>query len=201
MSVISDQTIREYLDSGRLIIKPSPIKINPGSVELTLGSEFIHFQETRQTEIDIKERIPEVKDGIPVRTTANPKKGFAIYPNTLYLATTLEYIKMPDDLQMRVEGKSTIGRYGLVPVTAGMVDPGFEGHITLEVFSLNPLPVIVYPGMCFAQAVFYKLDKPAEASYASRKHQSSYQGQRGVTMPNPKNLFLPGWEKRLRSQH
>ena len=200
MSVLSHISIEEYLASGRLVINPAPIKINPDSIEFTLGNEFIHFQETRQTEIDIRKKMLEGPNEIPVRTVIDkPEDGFVIYPNTLYLATTLEYVEMPDDLILKIEGKSTVGRYGLVPVTAGVIDPGFHGQITLEIFSLNKLPVVVYPGMCIAQGIFTKLDRPAKITYGDKKLRSRYFGQKGVTLPDPSNLFLPGWRERVQT--
>ena len=190
MSVLSDQDIENELKSGRLSITPAPKRINPASVELTLGDEIVYLKRTMTNEIDLRKPFP---DDMVERFVMDRKKGFSIKPGEHYLATTAERIELPDNITLYVVGKSSIGRIGLVPVTAGYVDPGFGGQITLEIYNVGHTPVIVYPGMFFAQGVFYYLNSPAKHPYNKRKT-SLYHGQRGTTLPKTSNLFPDSWE-------
>lgn len=188
MAVLADHEIEHELKLGRLKISPYPQRINPASVELTLGDEIVYLKRTFTNEIDLKKDFPT---DMVERFRMNHKKGFSIKPGEHYLATTEEFIELPEDLTMMVLGKSTIGRIGLVPVTAGYIDPGFRGQITLEIYNVAHTPVIVYPGMFFAQGVIFRMSSPAKVPYNKRKT-SLYTGQTGVTIPKTKNLFPKG---------
>lgn len=192
MSVLADHEIEQELKLGRLIIEPKPKRINPASVELTLGREIVYLKRTLTNEIDLKKKFPE---DMVERFMMDPKKGFSIKPGEHYLATTEELIELPADLTMMVLGKSTIGRIGLVPVTAGYIDPGFRGQITLEIYNVSHTPVIIYPGMFFAQGVILRMSSPAKLPY-NKRSTSLYRGQSGVTIPKTKNLFPKGMSKR-----
>jgi dCTP deaminase len=191
MGVLSDQDIERELEIGRLKISPYPKRINPASVELTLGHDILYLKRTMTNEIDLRKPFPE---DMVDRFEMDRKRGFSIKPGEHYLATTDERVELPDDITLYVVGKSSIGRIGLVPVTAGYVDPGFGGQITLEIYNVGHTPVIIYPGMFFAQGVFYYLNSPAKNPYNKRKT-SLYHGQKGTTLPKTSNLFPDGWEK------
>jgi dCTP deaminase len=195
MSVLSDHEIEQELKKKRLIISPRPKKINPASVELTLGREIVYLKRTYTNEIDLKKPFP--KDMVD-RYLMDYKKGFSIKPGEHYLATTEERVELPDDLTMVIIGKSTIGRIGLVPVTAGYIDPGFRGQITLEIYNVAHTPIIIYPGMYFAQGVVMRMSAPAAKPYHKRKT-SLYVNQSGPTIPKTKNLFPTGWSKSKRT--
>lgn len=192
MAVLADHEIEQELKQGRLIIDPKPKRINPASVELTLGREIVYLKRTLTNEIDLKKKFPE---DMVERFMMDPKKGFSIKPGEHYLATTEELIELSSDLTMMVLGKSTIGRIGLVPVTAGYIDPGFRGQITLEIYNVSHTPVIIYPGMFFAQGVILRMSSPAKIPYNKRKT-SLYRGQSGVTIPKTGNLFPKRERKR-----
>jgi dCTP deaminase len=188
MAVLADHEIEHELKLGRLKISPKPQRINPASVELTLGDEIVYLKRTFTNEIDLKKEFPA---DMVERFKIDRKKGFSIKPGEHYLATTEETVELPDDLTMTVVGKSTIGRIGLVPVTAGYVDPGFRGQITLEIYNVAHTPVIIYPGMFFAQGVIMRMSSPARTPYNKLKT-SLYSNQTGVTIPKTKNLFPKG---------
>lgn len=185
MSVLADHEIEQEIKLGRLVVIPSPKRINPASIELTLGREIVYLKRTFTNEIDLKKDFP---GDMVERFTMDPKKGFSIKPGEHYLATTEELIDLPSDLTMVVLGKSTIGRIGLVPVTAGYIDPGFRGQITLEIYNVAHTPIIVYPGMFFAQGVIMRMSSPAKIPY-NKRDTSLYRNQSGPTIPKTNNLF------------
>lgn len=192
MSVLADHEIEQEIKLGRLIIDPKPKRINPASVELTLGKEIVYLKRTLTNEIDLKKGFPvDMVD----RFMMDSKKGFSIKPGEHYLATTEELIELPSDLTMMILGKSTIGRIGLVPVTAGYIDPGFRGQITLEIYNVSHTPIIVYPGMFFAQGVIMRMSSPAKIPY-NKRSTSLYRNQSGPTIPKTNNLFPKGSKKR-----
>ena len=178
-SVLSDGTILRLVEEGRIAIKPwDPERVQPASVDLRLGDSFRVFHNHRTTAIDLREppsNLTEevvVEDGVP----------FVIHPGEFALGRTLEWVELPDDIVARIEGKSSIGRLGLiVHATAGFVDPGFSGHVTLELANVATLPIKLYPGMKIGQLCFFRLSSPAEHPYGSAKYGSRYQGQRGPT--------------------
>jgi dCTP deaminase len=177
--ILSDGTIRAYLASGRLAVDPlGEGAIQPSSVDVRLGGQFRVFANHRYSSIDVRADQPgltdlvEVPDGEP----------FVLHPGEFVLGSTLERIRLPDDLVARIEGKSSLARLGLViHSTAGFVDAGFDGDVTLELSNVATLPILLYSGMRVAQFAFFMLDKPAERPYGSGASGSKYQGQRGPT--------------------
>ncbi len=176
--ILSDGTIRRLLDAGRIAIEPlDPTFIQPASVDVRLGDVFLAFRRHAATDIDpwrandaLMERV-EVAEGQP----------FILHPGEFTLGTTLERLTLPDDIVARIEGKSSLGRLGLlIHATAGFVDPGWSnGQITLELSNVAPLPIRLWPGMKIAQLSFMQMDAPAERPYGHPELGSKYQGQSG----------------------
>ncbi|MEE0719742.1 MAG: dCTP deaminase [Methanobrevibacter smithii] len=178
MAILSDKTIKEYLEEGKIVIDPlkDEQQIQPSSVDMRLGDEFKVFKVIRKPYIDPKdeEDIAEYMES----STVPEGKAFIIHPNEFALATTQEYVKVPDDLVARVEGRSSMGRLGVtMHVTAGYVDPGFEGRITLEISNIGAMPVALYPGQRVCQLVFETMTTPAELPYGHPKRNSKYMKQ------------------------
>ena len=175
MAILSDKTIKEYLEEGKIVIDPlkDEQQIQPSSVDMRLGDEFKVFKVIRKPYIDPKdeEDIAEYMES----STVPEGEAFIIHPNEFALATTQEYVKVPDDLVARVEGRSSMGRLGVtMHVTAGYVDPGFEGRITLEISNIGAMPVALYPGQRVCQLVFETMTTPAELPYGHPKRNSKY---------------------------
>jgi dCTP deaminase len=178
-SVLSDGTILRLVEAGRITIDPwDPARVQPASVDLRLGDSFRVFHNHRTTAIDLREppsNLTEevvVEDGVP----------FVIHPGEFALGRTLEWVELPDDIVARIEGKSSIGRLGLiVHATAGFCDPGWKGTLTLELNNLTRVPIKLYPGLLIAQLSFMGLDRPAEKPYGSPELGSHYQGQVAAT--------------------
>lgn len=178
MAILSDKTIKEYLEEGKIVIDPlkDEQQIQPSSVDMRLGDEFKVFNVIRKPYIDPKdeEDIAEYMES----STVPEGEAFIIHPNEFALATTQEYVKVPDDLVARVEGRSSMGRLGVtMHVTAGYVDPGFEGRITLEISNIGAMPVALYPGQRVCQLVFETMTTPAELPYGHPKRNSKYMKQ------------------------
>lgn len=178
MAILSDKTIKEYLEEGKIVINPlkDEQQIQPSSVDMRLGDEFKVFKVIRKPYIDPKdeEDIAEYMES----STVPEGEAFIIHPNEFALATTQEYVKVPDDLVARVEGRSSMGRLGVtMHVTAGYVDPGFEGRITLEISNIGAMPVALYPGQRVCQLVFETMTTPAELPYGHPKRNSKYMKQ------------------------
>ena len=178
MAILSDKTIKEYLKEGKIVIDPlkDEQQIQPSSVDMRLGDEFKVFKVIRKPYIDPKdeEDIAEYMES----STVPEGEAFIIHPNEFALATTQEYVKVPDDLVARVEGRSSMGRLGVtMHVTAGYVDPGFEGRITLEISNIGAMPVALYPGQRVCQLVFESMTTPAELPYGHPKRNSKYMKQ------------------------
>ncbi|WP_427003145.1 dCTP deaminase [Methanobrevibacter intestini] len=178
MAILSDKTIKEYLEEGKIVIDPlkDEQQIQPSSVDMRLGDEFKVFKVIRKPYIDPKdeEDIAEYMES----STVPEDEAFIIHPNEFALATTQEYVKVPDDLVARVEGRSSMGRLGVtMHVTAGYVDPGFEGRITLEISNIGAMPVALYPGQRVCQLVFETMTTPAELPYGHPKRNSKYMKQ------------------------
>lgn len=178
MAILSDKTIKEYLEEGKIVIDPlkDEQQIQPSSVDMRLGDEFKVFKVIREPYIDPKdeEDIAEYMES----STVPEGEAFIIHPNEFALATTQEYVKVPDDLVARVEGRSSMGRLGVtMHVTAGYVDPGFEGRITLEISNIGAMPVALYPGQRVCQLVFETMTTPAELPYGHPKRNSKYMKQ------------------------
>ena len=178
MAILSDKTIKEYLEEGKIVIDPlkDEQQIQPSSVDMRLGDEFKVFKVIRKPYIDPKdeEDIAEYMES----STVPEGEAFIIHPNEFALATTQEYVKVPDDLVARVEGRSSMGRLGVtMHVTAGYVDPGFEGRIALEISNIGAMPVALYPGQRVCQLVFETMTTPAELPYGHPKRNSKYMKQ------------------------
>ena len=178
MAILSDKTIKEYLEEGKIVIDPlkDEQQIQPSSVDMRLGDEIKVFKVNRKPYIDPKdeEDIAEYMES----STVPEGEAFIIHPNEFALATTQEYVKVPDDLVARVEGRSSMGRLGVtMHVTAGYVDPGFEGRITLEISNIGAMPVALYPGQRVCQLVFETMTTPAELPYGHPKRNSKYMKQ------------------------
>lgn len=183
--LLSDRDIRAHVESGRLGIDPfDPQMVQPSSVDVRLDGLFRVFNNTRYTHIDPKQRQDELT------TLVEPDEGepFVLHPGEFVLGSTLEVCSLPDDLAGRLEGKSSLGRLGLLThSTAGFIDPGFSGHITLELSNVANLPITLWPGMKIGQLCLFRLTSPAETPYGSSAVGSKYQGQRG---PTPSKAYL-----------
>ena len=177
--LLSDRDIRAEISAGRLGIDPfDDTLIQPSSVDVRLDNLFRVFNNTRYTHIDPAIRQDELT------TLVEPKEGepFVLHPGEFVLGSTLERCALPDDLAGRLEGKSSLGRLGLLThSTAGFIDPGFSGHVTLELSNVATLPIKLWPGMKIGQLCFFRLSSPSEHPYGSEKYGSRYQGQRGPT--------------------
>lgn len=175
MAILSDKTLKEYLEYGKIGIEPLDYNdVQPASVDLRLGDEFKVFKVTSKPYIDSKYDISSYMETVKIKEG----EPFIIHPNEFALATTSEYIKVPDDLVARVEGRSSMGRLGVtMHVTAGYIDPGFEGKITLEISNIGAMPVALYPGQRVCQIVFETLTTPSETPYGHPDRGSKYMGQ------------------------
>jgi dCTP deaminase len=174
-SVLSDGTIRRLVDEGRIRIDPwDPGMVQPASVDLRLGTSFRVFHNHRAAAIDLNDPPANLTEQVEVAEG----EAFVIHPGEFVLGRTQEYVEMPDDVVSRIEGKSSVGRLGLiVHATAGFVDPGFKGTLTLEITNLTRIPIKLYPGLPIAQLSFMTLDAPAERPYGHPDLGSHYQGQ------------------------
>jgi dCTP deaminase len=177
--ILSDRDIREQIESGRIQIEPfTPDAVQPSSVDLHLDNRFRVFRNNRYPYIDVRQEQPELTELLEI----NGDEPFVLHPGEFVLGSTLEMVALPDDLAARVEGKSSLGRLGLLThATAGFVDPGFTGHVTLELSNVATLPIMLWPGMKIGQLAFFRLSSSAENPYGSEVHGSHYQGQRGPT--------------------
>jgi len=178
-SVLSDGTIRRLVEDGRIVVEPwDPGLVQPASVDLRLGDSFRVFHNHRAAAIDLREPPTNLTEEVVV-AEGDP---FAIHPGEFVLGRTLEQVRIPNDVVARIEGKSSLGRLGLiVHATAGFVDPGFEGTLTLEITNLTRVPIKLYAGLPIAQLSFMALDAPAEHPYGSAELGSHYQGQVAAT--------------------
>ena len=182
--ILSDVTIREELLSGRIVIDPlGESAVQPSSVDLRVDRYFRIFRNHTAQVIDVREAQDDLTEEIDVGVDG----VFILHPGEFVLGSTLELVKIPMDLVGRLEGKSSLGRLGLlIHSTAGFVDAGFEGHLTLELSNVANLPITVYPGMKIGQISFLKMTTPAEIPYGSASLGSKYQLQRG---PTPSRSF------------
>ncbi len=177
--IFSDRTIHEAIEAGRISIDPfDPAFVQPSSIDLRVDRYFRVFENHRYPYIDPKEPQTE----LTTEVEAEDKQPFILHPGEFVLGSTLEVLRLDNDIVARLEGKSSLGRLGLlIHSTAGFVDPGFEGHLTLELSNVANLPIAIYPGMRIGQISFYQLSTPADAPYGSSEAGSKYQGQRGPT--------------------
>lgn len=178
MTILSDKTLKEYIEKGKITIDPleDEKQIQPSSIDMRLGNEFKVFKVVRKPYIDPKD--PDDIASYMESTVVKDGEAFIIHPNEFALATTNEYVKVPDDLVARVEGRSSMGRLGItMHVTAGFIDPGFEGKITLEISNIGSMPVALYPGQRVCQIVFETMTTPSELPYGHPERNSKYMGQ------------------------
>src|SRR5213593_990951 len=177
--ILSDRTIKEEIEAGRIVIDPfDEADVQPSSVDLHVDSQFRVFANSRYPFIDVTQPMPDLTEVVEV---AEPDP-FILHPGEFVLGSTLERVAIPDDMVARLEGKSSLGRLGLlIHSTAGYVDPGWDGYLTLELSNVANLPITIYPGMKIGQISFFRLTTPAERPYGSKGRGSKYQGQRGPT--------------------
>jgi dCTP deaminase len=177
--VLSDGTIRRLVASGHIVVEPwDPELVQPASVDLRLGDSFRVFHNHRVTAIDLRDPPTNLTEEVVIPDG----EPFAIHPGEFVLGRTLERVEIPDDVVARIEGKSSLGRLGLiVHATAGFVDPGFSGSLTLEITNLTRVPIKLYAGLPIAQLSFMALDRAAEHPYGSEALGSHYQGQVAAT--------------------
>src|SRR5437773_6575725 len=174
--ILSDRDIREHIESGRITIDPFDAAcVQPSSVDLHVDSQFRVFANSRYPFIDVREEMPDLTELVEVK----PDEPFILHPGEFVLGSTLERVAIPDDLVARLEGKSSLGRLGLqIHSTAGYVDPGWDGYLTLELSNVANLPITIYPGMKIGQISFFRLTTAAQTPYRTGRG-SKHQGQRG----------------------
>ncbi len=171
--ILCDIDIEKRIDEGSIVIKPFDKKlIGPNSVHLRLGNDFRVFKHVEKTHID---PLSDGSDYTELITVENDKP-FILHPNEFVLATTLEWIEMPNDLAGNLDGRSSLGRLGIIIQTAAMVDAGFKGKLTLEVVNIGKIPVKIYPGMKICKITFHKLTQECRKPYSGR-----YLGQNTAT--------------------
>ncbi len=178
-SVLSDGTIRRLVGEGRIKIDPwDPQMVQPASVDLKLGGSFRVFHNHKIKAIDLAAPPSDLTEHVRV----DDGDEFVIHPTEFVLGRTAEVVELPDDVVARIEGKSSLGRLGLiVHATAGFVDPGFSGSLTLEITNFNSVPIVLRPGLPIAQLSFMTLDRPAERPYGHPDLGSHYHGQTEAT--------------------
>jgi dCTP deaminase len=183
--LLSDRDIRAEVESGRVKVDPfDPGMIQPSSVDVRLDRFFRTFENHRYPHIDPAVEQPDLTRHVEVEGD----ETFVLHPGEFVLASTFEVISLPDDIAGRLEGKSSLGRLGLLThSTAGFIDPGFSGHVTLELSNVATLPILLHPGMKIGQLCLFRLSSPAEHPYGSSIYGSRYQGQRG---PTPSKSWL-----------
>lgn len=183
--ILSDVTIREAIAAGRIVIEPMMDgAIQPSSVDLRIDRYFRVFRNDTTPFIDPKEPQEDLTELVEVRDP----HAFILHPGEFVLASTLERVVLPDDLAARLDGKSSLGRLGLLThATAGFVDAGFDGHLTLELSNVANLPIALYPEMKIGQISFFQMTTPAEHPYGTSTAGSKYQGQGG---PTPSRYYL-----------
>ena len=182
--ILSDRSLREQIAAGRILIEPfDDALVQPSSVDVRISNLFRVFRNHTAGVIDVKVDSRDMTELVEI-----PLDGvFMLHPGEFVLGSTLERIAVPDDLVARIEGKSSLGRLGLlIHSTAGFIDAGFDGHVTLELANVASLPITLYPGMKIGQVSFMQMTTPAERPYGQGAQGSKYQGQRG---PTPSRYF------------
>jgi len=177
--VLSDRDIRAEIEAGRIVIDPYlPEAVQPSSVDLHLDRRFRVFRNSRYPYIDVRTDQPELTELVEI----GGDDPFILHPGEFVLGSTFERVELPNDLVARLEGKSSLGRLGLlIHSTAGYVDPGWEGNLTLELSNVANLPITLYDGMKIGQISFQRLSSPAEVAYGDARIGSKYRGQRDPT--------------------
>jgi dCTP deaminase len=183
--LLSDRDIKSEIDKKRVVLEPCDLNmIQPSSVDVRLDRLFRTFENHKYAHIDPAENQPELTREVGVASN----EAFILHPGEFVLGSTYEVITLPDDIAGRLEGKSSLGRLGLLThSTAGFIDPGFSGHVTLELSNVATLPIKLWPGMKIGQLCLFRLESPAEHPYGSAVYGSRYQGQRG---PTPSKAYL-----------
>ena len=182
--VLSDRDIRAEIEAGRIVIDPYDAEmVQPSSVDVRVDNRFRVFHNARYPYIDVRQPMDDLTELVEV----HDGEPFILHPGEFVLGQTLERVTLPEDLVARLEGKSSLGRLGLlIHSTAGYVDPGWRGNLTLELSNVANLPITIYPGMKIGQISFFRLTSAAENPYGSTAAGSKYQGQRG---PTPSRFF------------
>lgn len=177
--LLSDRDIRAQIDSGRVALDPyEPDMIQPSSIDVRLDKYFRVFDNHKYASIDPSIEQPDLTRLVEV----DGGRPFVLHPGEFVLGSTYESVSLPDDIAARLEGKSSLGRLGLLThSTAGFIDPGFEGNVTLELSNTATLPINLWPGMKIGQLCFFQLSSPSENPYGSSVYGSRYRGQRGPT--------------------
>ena len=177
--ILSDRSIREALAAGRIQLEPTDdALVQPASVDVRLDRYFRVFLNHTMPVIDVRKNLEELTRLVEI----DDDRPFVLHPGEFVLGSTLERVALPDDLVARIEGKSSLGRLGLlIHSTAGFIDAGFDGHITLELSNVANLPITLYPGMKIGQISFLRMTTPADVPYGKGALGSKYQGQRGPT--------------------
>ena len=177
--LLSDKDIKAQIEAGRIGLEPLEMGLlQPSSMDVRLDKFFRLFDNHKYPFIDPKEQQDELTRLVEV----DPSEPFILHPGEFVPGSTFEFVKLPDDIAARLEGKSSLGRLGLLThSTAGFVDPGFQGHVTLELSNTATLPIKLWPGMKIGQLCFFQLSSASENPYGSQKYGSRYQGQRGPT--------------------
>jgi dCTP deaminase len=183
--VLSDRTIRREIEDGRIAIDPFDASmVQPSSIDVRVDRRFRVFHNARYPYIDVRQPMDDLTELVEV----GPDERFILHPGEFVLGQTLERVTLPDDLVARLEGKSSLGRLGLlIHSTAGFVDAGFSGNLTLELSNVANLPITIYHGMPIGQLSFMRMDGPVEHPYGSRDTSNKYQGQ---TEPTPSRFYL-----------
>lgn len=177
--LLSDRDIRAAIEAGQIGLEPLDMDLlQPSSFDVRIDRFFRLFDNHKYAYIDPAEDQSELTRFVEVA----PDEPFILHPGEFVLGSTYEFVKLPDNIAARLEGKSSLGRLGLVThSTAGFVDPGFNGHVTLELSNMATLPIKLWPGMKIGQLCFFQLSSPSETPYGSDKYLNRYQGQRGPT--------------------
>jgi dCTP deaminase len=177
--LLSDRDILAEIDAGRIVMEPwDPGMLQPSSIDVRLDRFFRVFENHKYPHID------PAADQSDLTRVVEPEadEPFILHPGEFVLGSTYEEVTLPDDIAARLEGKSSLGRLGLLThSTAGFIDPGFSGHVTLELANVANLPIKLWPGMKIGQLCFFRLTSPAMEPYGSASYGSRYQGQRGPT--------------------
>jgi dCTP deaminase len=182
--VLSDRTIKAEIAAGRLVLDPyDPALVQPSSVDVRVDRRYRVFHNSRQPYIDVREPMQDLTELI----TVDEDEPFVLHPGEFVLGQTLERVTLPDDLAARLDGKSSLGRMGLlIHSTAGFVDPGWKGNLTLELSNVANLPITIYYGMPIGQISFMRMDLAVERPYGSDETGSKYQGQ---AEPTPSRFY------------
>lgn len=178
--LLSDRDIHQAIADGRLGVSPyDPDMLQPASIDVRLDDRFLVFENHAYPFIDPAQEQDDLTREVRVTRGGDP---FVLHPGEFVLASTYEEVRLGDDLAARLEGKSSLGRLGLIThSTAGFIDPGFHGHVTLELGNMATLPLLLWPGMKIGQLALFAMTSPAEHPYGSAVRGSRYQGQRGPT--------------------